>query len=167
MKNNIEKIKELRKLTGLSVSECKKALEESNFDLEKAKKKILQRIGELVEKKRERETKEGIIACYVHNNKKIGAMVELLCETDFVSRSYDFQQLAHELCLQIAAMNPEVISLDQLEKKDKIKEKKKELALLEQPWIKNPQKTIKELIEEIIAKTGENITVKRFIRFEV
>lgn len=145
----IEKIKKLRQETGISIAECKKALEEAKGDLDLAKE-ILRNWGKkLVEQKRERKTKEGTIEVYIHPNKKIGAMVELACETDFVAKSKEFQKLAHELCLQIAAMNP------------------KRNSLLPQPWIKDETKTIGDLIGEYIAKIGENIEVKRFVRYEI
>jgi len=146
---NIDQIKNLRQETGVSVSECKKALEQAKGNNEKAKE-ILRTWGKnLAGKKSERKAGVGIVAVYVHPNKKIGAMIELRCETDFVAKSKDFQELAHELCLQIAAMNPE------------------NNALLSQLWIKDDSKTIKNLVEECIAKIGENIIVKRFERFEI
>ena len=145
----IEQIKKLREETDLSIGECKIALKEADGDIEKAKE-ILMKRGKLLAKKRvERETGQGIIEAYVHPGKKIGAMVELRCESDFVAKTDDFQKLAHELCLQIAAVSNE------------------ETELLAQPWIKDEQKTIKELIDEYIAKFGENIILKRFIRYSV
>jgi len=146
---DIAQLKQLREETGVSISECKKALETAKGDFEKAKE-ILRRWGkEFARKKSEREAGEGIIESYIHSNKKIGVMIELSCETDFVAKNPDFQKLAHELCLQIAAINPE------------------EIPLLEQPWIKDEKKTIKDLIEEYVAKLGENIIIKRFIRYEI
>lgn len=152
MKNNIikiEQIKQLRKETGISVIECKKALVEARGNDRKAKE-ILKKWGsQLAGKKIKRETKEGIIESYIHPGKKIGVMVELHCESDFVARSQDFQELAHELCLQIAAMDPEKTSL------------------MRQPWIRDETKTIRDLVQECIAKLGENIIIKRFIRYEL
>jgi len=146
---SIDQIKQLRQETGVSISECKKALEETKGDNEKAKE-ILRKWGkELAGKKAERDVSLGIVESYIHPNKKVGAMIELRCETDFVAKSEDFKKLAHELCLQIAAMNPE------------------EDSLMSQPWIKDETKTIKEVIEEYIAKLGENIVVKKFIRFDI
>lgn len=145
----LEKIKQLREETGLSIGECQKALKEADGDLQKAKE-ILEKKGQIFAQKRiQRETGQGIVASYVHSSKKIGAMVELRCESDFVARSEDFQKLAHELCLQIAAISPE------------------EIPLLEQNWIKDETKTIKELIESYISKFGENIVLKKFARFEI
>ena len=145
----ISQIKQLRDETGAGPSDCKKALTEAKNDLERAKE-ILRKWGkELAGKKSAREAKIGIVDCYVHPNRRVGTMVKLLCETDFVAKSDDFKKLAHELCLQIAAMDP------------------KEDYLLSQPWIKDETKTIKDLIEEYIAKMGENIEIKKFTRFEI
>lgn len=146
---NIEKIKQLRKETGASIIECKKSLKEANGDVVGAKK-ILKKQGQsFVAQRTQRETKEGIIESYLHPNKKIGVLVELNCESDFVAKSENFQKLAHELCLQIAAMNPQKSSL------------------LSQPWIKDETKTVKDLVSDYIIKMGENIVVKRFVRYEI
>jgi len=145
---SIDQIKQLRQETSVSISECKKALEKAKGDFDKAKE-ILKKWGrELAGKKSGREAGLGIIESYIHPDKRIGAMIELRCETDFVAKSKDFKELAHELCLQISAMNPE------------------ENSLLSQPWIKDETKTIRELIDEYVAKLGENIIAKRFIRYE-
>lgn len=146
----IDKIKKLREETGISMGECQKALKEAKGDLEKAKE-ILRKLGrDFAEKKEKRETKQGIIESYLHPGKRIGVLIELGCESDFVARSEEFRKLAHELCLQIAAMNPG-----------------KENQLLSQLWIREETKTIKELIEEYIAKFRENIIIKRFVRYEL
>jgi len=144
-----DKIKQLREETGISISECKKALEKAKGDMTMAKEILRKRGKEWAEKKAKRETREGIIASYIHPNKRIGALLELNCETDFVAKSSDFQNLAHELCLQIAAMGDG------------------EIPLLDQPWIKDENMTIKDLIQECIAKLGENIVIKRFVRYEL
>ncbi len=147
---SIDQIKQLREETGVSVSEVKKALEEAKGDAEKAKE-ILRMWGKtLVGKKANRETKQGIIDGYVHPNAKAGVLLDIRCESDFVANSPDFRKLSHEICLQIAAMDP-------LE----------EASLLSQPWIKDDTKTIKNLIEEAVAKIGENIEIKRFARYEI
>ena len=145
----VDQIKKLREETGVSISECKKALEGAKGDIKKAKE-ILKKLGRGFAKiKKEREVKSGLIESYIHSGKKIGAMVELHCESDFVAHSEDFQKLAHELCLQIAAIDPENI------------------PLLKQLWIRDETKTIKDLIDEYISKFGENIILKRFARFEI
>jgi len=145
----LEQIKQLREETGLSIGECQKALKDAKGDLAMAKEILRKRGQDFAKKRIEKETGQGIIESYIHSGKKIGAMVELRCESDFVAKSGDFQKLAHELCLQIAAIFTE------------------EVELLEQPWIKDESKNIKELIEEHIAKFGENIILKRFIRYEL
>jgi len=147
--NLIEKIKKLREETEISILECKKALEEAKGDLEKAKEILKRRYGEIAKKRREKETKEGIVEAYVHPGKKIGVLLELRCESDFVAKNPEFQKLAHELCLQIAAIDPE------------------EIPLLEQNWIRDESKKIKDLISEYIAKFDENIVVERFARFQI
>ncbi|MFZ3074512.1 MAG: elongation factor Ts [Minisyncoccales bacterium] len=145
---NIELIKQLRDETGISIGECKKAVEEGG-SIEKAKE-ILKKWGkDLASKKSDRTTGQGKVDAYLHANGKIGVMVELRCETDFVANSDDFKCLAHELCLQIAAMG------DDLE------------IILASPWIKNPAKSVKDLIEEAVAKVGENIILKKAARFEI
>lgn len=145
----IKQVKKLRQETGISITECKKALEEANGDLEKAKQILRKKGKDFAIKRFEKETGEGIIESYIHPNKKIGVLLNLGCESDFVARSSGFQELAHELCLHITAMDPE------------------EKSLLSESWIKDESKTIKNLIEEHITKIGENITVKNFIRYEI
>jgi elongation factor Ts len=147
--NLVEKIKKLREETEISIAECKKALEEAKGDLEKAKEILKKRYGEIAKKRKERETKEGIIEAYIHPGRKIGVLLELRCESDFVAKNPEFQKLAHELCLQIAAIDPE------------------EIPLLEQNWIRDESKKIKDLISEYIAKFDENIIVGRFARFQI
>lgn len=146
--SKIEQLKQLREETAVSVAECQKALEETGGDIEKAKDLLKKRGKDLAGKKSSRETSQGVVASYIHPNKKIGVLLELNCETDFVAKSKDFQELAHELCLQIAAIGEEV-------------------PLLEQPWVRDQEKTVKDLIAEYIAKVGENITVKRFARYDI
>lgn len=145
----IAPIKQLREETGLSISECKKAMEEAKGDLKKAKE-ILKKWGKKFAASAEkREVGQGLVESYVHSGKRIGSMIELGCESDFVARSENFQKLAHELCLQLAAGALE------------------ETPLLEQPWIKDESKTIKDLINEAISQFGENIVLKNFVRFEI
>ena len=145
---SIDQIKQLRGLTGASIAECKKALEKSKGDIDKARQ-VLKKLGQDFARKRTgRETEEGIIDSYIHAGKKLGVLLELNCESDFVARSDDFKKLAHELCLHIAAFLEE------------------DTPLLEQPWIKDQNKTVKDLVDEYIAKFGENITIKRFSRYE-
>ena len=191
----IDQIKKLRAETGISVSECKKALEKANGDIEKAKE-ILRKLGaNVAEKKSAREARQGIIESYIHPNKRVGVLLEIHCETDFVARSSEFKNLAHELCLQIAAMKPlfikesdipqdvidkeKEIYLEQLKDSGKPKEiiekiiqgklekYKEEKVLFLQPWIKDESKKVKDLVNEYIAKLGENITISKFARYEI
>jgi elongation factor Ts len=191
----IEQIKKLRDETGISLTEIKKALEESNGDVDKAKD-ILRIIGQKVlYKKTDRETKAGLIESYVHPTGATGVLLDIRCETDFVARGADFKNLAHEICLQIVAMKPIYVKEEEISEevldgetkiykeqlKDsgkpekiveqvlegKIKKYKAEIALLSQVWMKDDTKTIKNLIEDTVGKIGENIEVKRFARFEI
>ena len=148
--SDIEKVKNLRDSTGLSFNEIRKALTDAEGNEERAKQ-ILQELGvKMAAKKSAREVKEGIIDAYIHNNKKIAAVVELYCETDFVARNLEFQKLAHELSMHIAAMKPG--DLD---------------GFLSQPFVKDPNVTVRELINQSIAKLGENIQIGRFEIFEI
>ncbi|MCX7917474.1 MAG: translation elongation factor Ts, partial [bacterium] len=129
MKVDTLKIKELREKTGLSVMECKKALEETNGDIEKAIAILKKRGLEISEKKKSKEVKEGLIGAYVHTNGKIGVLIEVNCETDFVARNVEFEELVKNLCLQITAMNPKWIDIDEIPEeviKKKIEEIKEE-----------------------------------------
>ncbi|MFH1820425.1 MAG: translation elongation factor Ts [Candidatus Nealsonbacteria bacterium] len=146
---DINQLKQLRQETNVSVSECKKALKEAKGDTEKAKSLLREWGKEVAANKKERITNHGIIDCYVHSNKKIGVLLELNCETDFVAKSLDFNNLAHELCLQIASNRDE------------------QTELISQSWIKDESKTIKDLVNEYITKIGENIIIKRFERYEL
>lgn len=186
-------VKELREKTGAGMMECKKALESSGGDFNKAIEILRQKGLATAQKKASREAREGIITSYIHMD-KIGVMLELNCETDFVARNEEFRQLAKDIAMQIAAANPpyiqrEDIPHDVIEKEkeiyksqikgnkppqviEKILEGKlekffEEVCLLDQPFIKEPEKKIKDLITEKIAKFGENIMVKRFVRFQV
>ena len=161
----VDQIKKLREETGVSISECQKALKETEGDIEKAKEILKKRSSGFAAKKSEREAKEGIVDSYIHPGKKIGVLLELGCESDFVAKSEDFQKLAHELCLQIAA-----VSLEEIPAGDKPKGSSFEFPVawvLEQPWIKDEQKTVKNLIDEYISKIGENIILRKITRYEI
>lgn len=150
MKVDINKLKKLRSETGAGVSDCRKALEDSEGDLKKAKELLEKRGMEKAEKKHGKDTGEGIIESYIHSNGKVGVLVDLRCETDFVARTDDFKTLAHEIALQIAAMQPENVQ-----------------ELMESQYIRDTGKTIEFIVKQAIAKLGENITVSRFSRLEV
>lgn len=192
---NIDQIKQLREETGASPADIKKALEQTGGDLEKSKE-LLRVWGKAVSgEKASRETKSGLIESYVHPNAKTGVLLDIRCETDFVAKSPDFKNLAHEICLQITAMKPLFVSeadipeefLDGETKiykeqaarsgkpekivaqivEGKLKKYKDEISLLSQPWIKDDSRTIKNLIEDAVAKIGEKIEIKRFARYEI
>lgn len=142
-------VQKLRETTGAPVMDCKKALEDAKGDFDKAKDLIQGRGLIKAESKASREANAGIIESYVHNN-RVGVMLELFCETDFVGRSDPFRELAHDLALQIAAMNP-----------------KDNKELLEAAYIRDEKLTVSELVKGVIAKVGENIKIGRFIRYEI
>lgn len=191
----LDLIKELRARTGAGISDCKKALEEANGDIEKAIDILRERGIAKAVKKSGRVTNEGVIAAYIHPGSQLGVLVEVNCETDFVARTDEFKKLADEIALQIAASSPEYVSRedvpqDVIEKEKEIYRKQleeegkpanvidriiegkietffKEHCLLEQPYLRDESITIEQLIKEHIAKFGENITVRRFTRFKV
>ena len=168
----VETIKELREMTSCGVIECKKALEEAKGDFEKAKKILQQRGLEIAAKKGSREAKEGRVEAYVHQGSKIGVLVEVNCETDFVAKSDEFARFTKDVAMQIAAASPkyikkEDISADALKGQADQKAFVKETCLLEQPFIKDPQKTINDCMHALIASVGENIFISRFVRFKV
>lgn len=188
-----ETIKKLRQATGAGILDCQEALKESNNDLEKAIEFLRKKGQQMASDKGLRETKEGVVEAYIHSNNKIGVLLELVCETDFVARNEEFKKLAHEIALHIAAANPrwkdrEEVPVETIEKEkqiyretlkkenkpaeiiEKILENKIEKfystsCLLEQNFIKDDQQTITDLIQAMIAKLGENIQVRRFVRF--
>jgi len=170
-------IKDLREKTGAGVMDCKKALLEAEGNLEKAIEILNQRGIALARKKAERVADQGIIEAYVHPGGRIGVLVEVNCETDFVARTDEFKDLAHNLALQIAAMCPQFISPEDMAQETEIEIEieieietdadAKTACLLLQPYIKEPDKTVQDIVTETIAKVGENIKVRRFIRFEL
>ena len=189
----LNKVKELREKTNAGMMDCKKALSEAGGDLDKAVDILRKKGASLASKKSSRATKEGSISSYIHMNQRIGVLVEVNCETDFVARNDAFKNFVKELGMQIAAANPTYVTKDEVKEedvqkeKDIIKEQNKskpesaltkivegkinsyyqDVCLLEQPYIKDPKTTIKELLTEVIAKTGENIVIKRFTRYQL
>jgi len=192
---NIDQVKQLREETAVSFAECKKALETAGGDIEKAKE-VLRKMGRsLAEKRVEKELKSGIVQSYIHPNKKVGVMIEIRCESDFVAKSQDLESLAHEFCLQIASMNPKFVKEEDIPKallekereiyleqiKDqkkpekiakeiidgKLKKYKEEISLFSQPWVKDNSKQVKDLFDEFLAKVGENTQVVKFVRYEI
>ncbi len=187
-------IKELRDATGVSVMQCKKALEEADGDFEKAKI-ILRKISkQSTDKKSTRTLGSGIVTSYIHSNDSVGTMIELLCETDFVAHNKDFQTLARDIAMHITALAPTYLKIEDVKKeeknkaeelfkkdidlkkpkeiRDKILEGKlssyfKEKVLLEQTFIKNPELTIRNLVEQANQKFGERIKISKFVRFSI
>ncbi|MCL5434934.1 MAG: translation elongation factor Ts [Patescibacteria group bacterium] len=147
---DIKLLKQLRKETSASIADCKIALEESGGDYKKALAWLKKRGIEKAEKKADRVTSQGLVEAYVHQNGKVGVLVEVLCETDFVARTDEFKSLCHEVAMQVAAMNPKNVE-----------------TLLKQEYIRDSSLTIEDLVKQSIAKFGENIMIKQFIRFEI
>ena len=188
-------VSELRARTGCGMMDCKKALVECNGDAEKAIDFLREKGLTKAAKKADRNAKDGRIFSYIHNTGKVGVMVEIDCETDFVAKTEDFQQLGHDVAMHIAASNPQYVApedvpADVLDREkaiyreqlaaegkpaqiiDKILEGKvrkfyEQVCLLEQPWIRDDEKKIKDLVIEQIAKMGENMKIRRFSRFSI
>lgn len=147
---DLKSLKQLRDETAASIADCRLALDESGGDYKKALAWIKKRSIEKAEKKADRATGQGIVEAYIHAGGKVGVLVELLCETDFVAKTDDFKHLAREIGMQVAAMNPENVD-----------------SLLKQDYIRDGSLTIEQLIKGAVGKLGENIVLKRFVRFEI
>jgi elongation factor Ts len=147
---NADLVRQLREKTGASMMDCKKALEDTNGDELKATEILKEKDKLIAMKKSERIANQGIVEAYIHANSKIGVLLELKCETDFVARNEEFKDLAHEIAMHIAGMDSKDVE-----------------TLLTEPFIKNPSVTVKDLTEAKIGKLGENIKIGRFIRFEL
>jgi len=146
----IDDLKNIRNTTGASIDAIRKALEEADGKVEKALELLKARGSLVAAKKAGRKTGEGIVAHYIHANNKMGVLVKLLCETDFVARNEEFKQLGHELAMHIAAMSPESVK-----------------ELISQSYVRNQEQTVDELIKDYITKLGENIQIGEFCRFEI
>jgi len=188
-------IKDLRERTGAGMSDCKKALVEVGGDMDKAIDYLRAKGLAKAAKKAGREATEGAVVSYIHGGGRIGVLVEINCETDFVARNEDFVNFTKEVALQIAAMNPQFVRKDEVSadvverertvlvakakesgKPEAIAQKMvdgqiskwmKEICLLDQPFVKDPDKTIEQVQQELVAKIGENIKIRRFVRFEL
>ncbi len=188
-------VKELREKTGVGMMDCKKALTEANGDFDKAIEELRKKGMSKAEKRAGREAKEGIVQAYIHPGANLGVLVEVNCETDFVANTDDMKEFTKDIAMHIAAANPLVVKRDELDQALIEKEKEiyreqgknegkpehivekiaegriekyyKEVVLLEQQFVKDPDKTIQDLLTEKIAKIGENITIKRFARFRI
>jgi elongation factor Ts len=165
MKVSIEALKELRSRTNVGMTDCNKALLEVDGDMEKAVAFLKRRGAAIAEKKKDEAVAEGIVGAYVHHNKRIGALIELNCETDFVARTAEFKELAHDLAMQVAAVCPEYLACEDMPPESAADPQV--VCLLSQPFIKDPTRTVEEVIAEAIAKVGENIKVRRYARFEL
>lgn len=191
----IEKLKELRNKTGVGIMDCKRALEEAKGDIDTAVEILRKKGIAKAEKKLGRITKEGVIGSYIHPGEKLGVLVEVNCETDFVANNKDFRKLVRELAMHIAACSP--LCVDRGGVPESVTEKEKEIyteqarrtkkpekiiprivegkmekfytdnCLLEQPFVKDPERTVADILKEGIAKFGENITVRRFVRYRL
>ena len=165
MEISVDAIKTLRGLTGAGVMDCKTALEESRGDMEKAEEVLREKGIASARGKATRATNQGLVESYIHSGGRIGALVEANCETDFVARTGDFKELAHSLAMQVAAMAPKYV--DSSEMPEGEAENPEEVCLLQQPFIKDPSKTVQDLVNEAVAKLGENVRVRRFARFSL
>ena len=186
-------VKELRGKTGVGMMKCKRALQEADGDLGAAEK-LLRRQGEATAaKKADRATGEGLVGCYIHTGGKLGVMVEVNCETDFAARSDDFQMLVRDIAMHVAAAAPRFLSRDEVTESDLGEEREiardhalragkpeaivekivagkmekffSQHCLLEQPYVKDPDKTVNELLHEAVGRIGENMQIKRFTRY--
>ena len=190
-----QQVKELRQMTSASIMKCKQALIDAKGDMDKAKE-ILKKTGQAIaDKKSARDTYEGTVAAYVHSNGKVATLLELACETDFVAKNEDFQELAKSLAAQVAGYNPEFVSMDEVSDEErkriekevheefkksgkpadvikkiatgKIEKTLAERSLLSLPYYKDDSKTVEQVITDAIAKLGENIRVVKFVRYSI
>ena len=162
---DVQLVRDLRDQTGAGIMDCKDALEKSDGDMEKAIQALREKGVASATKRVGKDTNEGIIETYLHTGGRVGAMVELGCETDFVARTEEFQKLAHEIAMQIAAMGPVYIDADEIEEGDD--RPPAQIALMLQPYIKNGSASVGEMVRELAGKVGENIKVVRFTRLAV
>ena len=167
MKIPIETVKELRSRTNVGIADCNKALSEVGGDVEKAIEFLKQRGAAIAEAKKDAAATEGVVDAYIHHTRRVGALVELNCETDFVARTPEFKELAHDLAMQVAAEAPQFLTSEDVPPEAEAETDPQAVCLLTQPYIKDPTRTVQEIIAETIAKVGENIKVRRFARFEL
>ena len=190
-----QQVRELREKTGVGFMDCKRALEATGGDIDKAVEHLRTQGIAKAEQRMGRLTREGTIEAYIHPGSRLGVLVEVNCETDFVAKTNEFKAFTRDVCMQVAATNPLVVSREEVPKelvekeesiyrtqalssgkpeavvdkivKGKMEKYYAEVCLLEQPFVKDPNKTVETLLKELIAKTGENISVKRFARFRL
>ena len=195
MSISAEDVRKLRESSSAGIMDCKRALVETDGDVEKAVELLRKKGIAKAEKKSNRETKDGVIESYIHPGSKLGVLVEINCETDFVAKTEDFKSFVHDVAMQIAASKPLVVKREEIVQEDidkeiaiykeqaqnqnkpaniaekiaqgKIEKYYQEICLMEQNYIKDPDKTVEELRKELIAKLGENISIRRFVRFQL
>ena len=186
-------VAELRAKTGAGLLDCKKALDEAQGNLEQAETILRKKLGSKIDKLASRATKEGLVESYIHVGGKVGVLIEINCETDFVAKTDDFKAFCRDLCLQIAAANPLYVRREEVPEADLAKERDiasaslagkpaaavqkivegklekyySQVCLLDQPFVKEPEKMIKDILTEKIAKLGENMQVRRFVRYQL
>ncbi len=162
MAASVEQIRALREQTGAGIMECKQALEDNDNDMVKAAEALRLKGFAQAAKRAGRETTEGVIEAYIHTGGRVGAMVELGCETDFVARTPEFRQLAHDIAMQVAAMGPVYLSGDDIAEGDN--RPANQVSLLQQTYIKDSSRVVADIVQELAAKVGENVRVVRFSR---
>ncbi|MBI4358380.1 MAG: translation elongation factor Ts [Candidatus Omnitrophica bacterium] len=193
VKENVDQVRELRSITGAGIMDCKRALAEAKGDFQRAQDLLRKRGFEIAQKKSGRVAKEGQIFSYIHLGAKIGVLVEINCETDFVARNSEFQQFGRDIAMQIAASRPLFVSREEIDSKwlehekemfraqakakpvqiqdeivqGKLEKRFEEVCLLNQRFIKNEEITVKDLLTTLISKLGEHVVIKRFTRFEI
>ena len=186
-------VAELREKTGAGMLECKKALDEAKGSMDEAQTILRKKLGGKIDKLSSRATKEGLVESYIHVGGKVGVLIEINCETDFVAKTDDFKAFCRDLCLQIAAANPTYVRREEVPEADLAKERDiaaaslagkppaavqkivegklekyySQVCLLDQPFVKEPEKMIKDILTEKIAKLGENMQVRRFVRYQL
>lgn len=193
MASDIQKIKDLREETGAGMMDVKKALDETGGDLDEARRILRERGQAAADKKSAREANEGLVDAYIHFNGRVGTLVEVNCETDFVARTPEFKEFARNIALHVASMDPMTVSPEDIpedvlnEEREiaekqaaemgkpenvtrqivdgRIKKRTTEMALLTQPYVKEPDKTVEDLLNETVQKVGENVVIRRFVRY--
>ena len=165
MGTTVNAVKEVRLKTGAGMLDCKKAVEQCDGDVARAIESLKEKGLAMASKRSERAVGEGVIASYLHHNSRVGALVELNCETDFVARNDDFKQVAYDIAMHVVASSPVYLCEEDMPADCELAAA--EACLLSQPFVKDPSKSISDLITEVIARTGENVKVGRFSRIEV
>ena len=165
MEVSVEAIKELRERTSAGIMDCKRALQESEGDLARAEEFLRAQGVASAAKKASRATNQGVVEAYIHSGGRIGAIVEVNCETDFVARTGEFKELAHDLAMQVAAMSPLYIDDDDIPDGESVDPQ--QACMMQQAFIKDPSRTVQDLVKEMVGKLGENVRVRRFTRFSL